>query len=155
MNNQNAETNKNSPRIPWITATVLAILALIGGIWLGRTAFVEPREPETNFIEPALVDDGFTGTVRLEYLETPGILVLHLRDLPKLPETSVYQVWLIHGSNPVSMGVLPDWKSKWAISGDVYDAQTVMITVEPAPTGSELPTTEPSVRFDLDDFEKN
>lgn len=155
MNNQHAETNKNSPRIPWITATVLAILALIGGIWLGRTAFVEPREPETNFIEPALVDDGFTGTVRLEYLEAPGILVLHLRDLPKLPETSVYQVWLIHGSNPVSMGVLPSWKSKWAISGDVYDAQTVMITVEPAPTGSELPTTEPSVRFDLDDFEKN
>lgn len=147
-----ASQRTSTPSIHWIAATAIALLALVGGIFLGRTAFIEPETVTVRSIEPAEVETGFTGTVRLAFHEDAGVMVLHITDMPRLGEDEVYQVWLIHGGNPVSMGVLPRWKTQWAISGDPGTAQTLIITREPAPNGSEGPSEEIVVRFDLAEF---
>lgn len=147
-----AEPRTGSPSIHWLVATALALLALAGGVLLGRTAFVEQKVVTVPSIDPALVETGFTGTLRLEFRDDAGVLVLHLTDMPTLGDDEVYQVWLLHGANPVSVGVLPSWKTQWAISGDPNTAQALFITREPSPLGSESPSEDPVVRFDLSEF---
>lgn len=59
---------------------------------------------------------------------------------------SAYQVWAIQGDRPVSIGIFePDANGRKVVTleGDLDNADSVAITLEPGPAGSRQPTTAP------------
>jgi hypothetical protein len=85
---------------------------------------------------------GASGTV-LRPEEGQATLVVD--GLPLTPDKT-YQVWAIRGDQPVSLGVFnPDDSGVkvFGIDHDLQDVDAVAITLEPAPSGSPLPTASP------------
>jgi hypothetical protein len=68
--------------------------------------------------------------------------MLDVRDLPPLEPDQVYEVWLIGADGPVPAGVFDQPTDQHAIVADrdLYD--TLAITAEPGPLGTEAPTGE-------------
>ncbi len=74
--------------------------------------------------------------------------VLTISGLPSLATGKVYEVWFIAGNTPVSAGLFsPNADGSWSglVRGDVTNAQTIAISVEPfggsiAPTGEIVAT---------------
>jgi hypothetical protein len=74
-----------------------------------------------------------------------GQATLVVDGLPLTPDKT-YQVWAIRGDQPVSLGVFnPDDSGVkvFEIDHDLQDVDAVAITLEPAPSGSPLPTASP------------
>lgn len=70
---------------------------------------------------------------------------LYSNNLPILPEGLTYQLWLIEGDVPVSVGLFQvDTRgySVYNFQGELKDYETLGISVEPE-AGSEAPTTDP------------
>lgn len=129
-------------RIPWAIAAVLALITLAGGIFLGRTVFESdsssPQQVDVAFVDP---NSASTGSVR--YISDEGVILLDMENLPPAPEGQVYQIWMIEGETPVSMGVMNPASTSFATSGNPAEYDVLAITLEPGPTGSQQPTSEP------------
>jgi hypothetical protein len=156
MTNQNvSEPGSSSGRsIHWIAASVLAVLALTGGILLGRVAFVDHNEPSPQIVSIEVLDRDLTVGGSLEYLEEPEVYLLTINTMPPPPDGQVFQVWVQTDDLIVRAGLLnPDSRvfSYAAYSGRY---ETLFITAEPAPFGSEQPTTNPLISADLTELEE-
>ncbi|MET3804562.1 anti-sigma factor RsiW [Nakamurella sp. UYEF19] len=146
-------------RRPWyrrpqaLLAAAVAVL-VIGG---GTTLVVANQSPSTPSVAACLASAtdkatlvpnvGSGGTVTL----TPSCdaAVVNMPNLPALPAGSVYQLWVLHGSdakNATSAGVV-DRKadgSVTAVTADVRAGSTAVgVSVEPASPVSVTPTTTP------------
>lgn len=77
----------------------------------------------------------------VKYMPQEGLLMLDVRDLPPLPEGKVYEVWLIGEGDPVAAGVFSSATAQHAIVADRSQFNTLAITMEPGPMGTEAPTT--------------
>ena len=74
-----------------------------------------------------------------------GTAVLLVQGLPRT-EDKIYQVWALRGDQPISLGVFePDESGRKvvALDHDLQNVDAVAITLEPAPRGSPLPTSQP------------
>jgi hypothetical protein len=77
---------------------------------------------------------GATGQV--VYLPQQHLTVLVVRGLPKLSNTQVYQGWLLHGKQVMSIGLLtaqPDGTITANYKGDLQDFDTAAVSQEPGP----------------------
>jgi anti-sigma-K factor RskA len=70
--------------------------------------------------------------------------VLMAEDLPKAPETRIYQIWVIEGDQPEPSGLFnPEGETVAAVvKKPLEGADAVAVTVEPE-GGSPQPTTKP------------
>ncbi len=68
-------------------------------------------------------------------------------DMPSAPAGKVYELWLDHGDGMVPAGVMTGDEGEVRFEGDPGHALGAAITLEPAPDGSEAPTSEPMVSF--------
>jgi hypothetical protein len=81
-----------------------------------------------------------------------GQAVIVTHDMPPPPDGKLYELWLQAPTGEMApAGLMPEGSDNtFLLEGDASDAIGAGITVEPAPDGSKVPTTEPIALFDLE-----
>jgi hypothetical protein len=81
-----------------------------------------------------------------------GRAVIVTKDMPPAPDGKLYELWLqVPTGQMEPAGLMPDGSdNKFLLEGDATEATAAGITVEPAPNGSRVPTTEPIALFDFE-----
>ena len=129
---------------PWMAAA--AILLLISGGLLAwnlrlQDQIVANPAPETIALVPGETAPNASGEVT--YRPDDNLLLLDVRDLPALEPGQVYEVWLIGEEGvPAPAGVFDQSSDRHAIVADRARFNTLAITAEPGPLGTEAPTGE-------------
>jgi hypothetical protein len=128
---------------PWAAAAAILLLLSAGLlIWNLRLREQIATAPvaETIALAPTDAAPGAGGEVT--YLPQDRLFMLDVRDLPPLEPDQVYEVWLIGGEGPVPAGTFDQPTDQHAIVADRELYDTLAITAEPGPLGSEAPTGE-------------
>lgn len=136
----------------WLAAAA-AVLILIGvGALIGREVWWGDQNEPAQEIALHDADGNLIGrdVANLEYLPDEQRFVLHMDEMPEAPEGQVYQAWLIAGDVPTPVGIVDPATGEFSVDGERTTYDAFAITVEPAPYGSELPTTNPIVVAPLD-----
>lgn len=127
-----------------------AVLALVvGGALIATNSTSSNDDPIAAVVEAddaqAHSVEGPIGALNFVYSPGEGAFVLVGESLAAPPTDSTYQVWLVNGGEPTSIGTFePDDAGSVQIRADGVDptGSTIAITVEPA-GGSPQPTTSP------------
>jgi anti-sigma-K factor RskA len=141
--------------IPWSVAAVLAI-ALIGSLLWNASLRSDLDERSTaiaHAVQTSGTASGASGEVVV--LDSDGVALLTLSDLPALEPGKVYQVWLIADADsapqpnvtfmPTNQGF-----ANVAVAGSVGDYGILAVTIEPN-GGSTAPTSDPLITSELDE----
>jgi len=150
-----------SRRFPVRLVAAAAVLAVLG---VGA-AVTEPWEDNTsqrdlNAAEQVLASsDAERVSLKLGDAEATivrsvsrGQAVIVTNDMPPAPEGKLYELWLQRPEgNMVRAGLMPEGSDNtYLLEGDAANATGVGITIEDAPDGSNVPTTEPIALFDFE-----
>lgn len=146
---ENSEQPTNQSMVSWKLAALLAVLALAGGVLLGRVAFVSWDRPTPSIVEIEVLDDDLEVSGNVEYLDDQQIYILEIYTMPPPEEGQVFQVWVQNGDVVVRAGVLDPESRSFAFAAHNERYDTMFITTEPAPYGSEQPTTDQLITVDL------
>jgi negative regulator of sigma E activity len=128
---------------PWAAAAAILLLLSAGLlVWNLRLREQIASAPvaETIALAPTNAAPGAGGEVT--YLPQDKLLMLDVRDLPPLEPNQVYEVWLIGAEGPVPAGVFDQPTDQHAVVADRGQYETLAITAEPGPLGTEAPTGE-------------
>jgi anti-sigma-K factor RskA len=129
---------------PWAAAAAILLLLSAGLlVWNLRLREQIATAPvvETIALVPAGVAPDARGEVT--YLPQDDLFILDVRDLPPLEPDQVYEVWLIgEDGAPAPAGVFDQPTDQHAIVADRDQYETLAITAEPGPLGTEAPTGE-------------
>ncbi|HYJ12362.1 MAG TPA: anti-sigma factor [Thermomicrobiales bacterium] len=132
----------------WFALAAAAVLILGLGAVLAKNLWW-PDDSATPPQTIAMVDaDGEpigSDVATLEYLPDEGKLVLEMDEMPVAPDGQIYQAWLIAGDVPVPIGTVDPVAGEFQHDVDVDEYDAFAITVEPGPSGSESPTSDPIV----------
>jgi len=130
---------------PWAAAAAILLLLSAGLLVWNlrlREQIQQATAPvaETIALAPTDAAPGAHGEVT--YRPQDELFMVDVRDLPPLLPDQVYEVWLIGAEGPVPAGVFDQPTDQHAIVADrdLYD--TLAITAEPGPLGTEAPTGE-------------
>lgn len=140
--------------IPWMIAAILAVLALIAGVWLGRVAFVSSENPSPRIVEVVVEDEDLSVNGRVEYMEDQEVYILTINTMPPPEEDEVFQVWAQTDDIIVNAGVLNPTSRTFAFASYSGRYETLFVTSEPAPFGSEQPLSDPLITADLSELEE-
>jgi hypothetical protein len=107
-----------------------------------REQIQQTTAPIAETIALAPTDAAPDASGEVTYLPQDKLLMLDVRDLPPLEPDQVYEVWLIGAEGPVPAGTFDQPTDQHAVVADrdLYD--TLAITAEPGPLGTEAPTGE-------------
>ena len=133
-------SNRSLAFLPWAIAAAFGLLAL--------ASFLVPRSVPVG--QPALVHrEGATtaGDIRasLTYEPSSQLVVFEVNSLSPAPPGREYQLWVVRGQTPVSLGVFvpsSDGTGSLVTSTPLAAGEVVAVTVEPT-GGSPAPTTQP------------
>ena len=128
---------------PWAVAAAVLLLLSAGLFdWNVQLRNEIARQPAEQVIALAPTDaaPGASGEVR--YVPAERLFLVDVRNLPPLGQGQVYEVWLIGSAGPVPAGVFDQSTAQHAIVADRSRYQTLAITAEPGPLGTEAPTGE-------------
>jgi anti-sigma-K factor RskA len=128
---------------PWAAAAAILLLLSAGLIvWNLRLREQMATAPvmETIALAPTDAAPGARGEVT--YLPEDDLFILDVRDLPPLEPDQVYEVWLIGAEGPEPAGVFDQPTDQHAVVADRSQYETLAITTEPGPLGTEAPTGE-------------
>jgi anti-sigma-K factor RskA len=131
---------------PWAAAAAILLL-LSAGLLVWNLRLREQVQqvtfPVTETIALAPTDAAPEARGEVTYLPQDNLLVLDVRDLPPLEPDQVYEVWLIGEDGvPAPAGVFDQPTDQHAIVADRNRYNTLAITAEPGPLGTEAPTGE-------------
>lgn len=127
----------------WATAAAALLLISLGLLYWNmqlRNEISTTPPVETLALATTAMAPEASGEVH--YMPDQGVLMLDVKDLPPLPQGYVYEVWLIGEGNPVPAGVFADATAQHAVAADRSLFNTLAITMEPGPMGTEAPTGE-------------
>lgn len=139
--------------VTWMLAAALAVLALIGGVWLGRVAFVTSEDPSPRIVEIEVEDDDLQVGGSVEYLEQHEVYVLTISTMPPPDDGEVFQVWVQTDDLIVRAGLLNPESRVFAFAAYSGRYDTMFVTSEPGPFGSEQPTSPELITVDLTELE--
>jgi anti-sigma-K factor RskA len=130
----------------WLRGPTLALCAGVGfalaAVVLVILAF--PGRQNSRIVQ-AQTTVGGTATLRISANRTE----LVVRHVAPPPPGRIYEVWLQYGKHrprPNALfGVNRAGDATVAVSGSMYGVSHVMVTAEPAPHGTRLPTTTPVI----------
>ncbi len=127
--------------VPWLLAAGGVALALVA--WLRPSeAPLVPREPPV-FLEASAVAGPSRGTVTVD--PSSGLMVFAASGLPPAPPDSEYQLWLIRGTTPLSLGTFAataDGRASVGAELRLARGEVVAVTIE-VRGGSPAPTSAP------------
>lgn len=133
-------SNRSSTLLPWALAAAFGLLAL--------ASFVLPRSGPVG--QPTLVHRegtavGGQSRASLTYEPSSQLVVFEVSSLSPAPPGREYQLWVVRGQTPVSLGVFvpsSDGAGSVVTSAPLAPGEVVAVTVEPT-GGSPAPTTQP------------
>jgi negative regulator of sigma E activity len=130
---------------PWAAAAAVLLLLAAGLLVWNlrlREQIQEATAPvaETIALAPTDAAPGARGEVT--YRPQDRLFLLDVRDLPPLKPDQVYEVWLIGANGPKPAGTFDRPTDQHAIVADRDLYNTLAITAEPGPLGTEAPTGE-------------
>ncbi len=141
----------NRNRYVWATAA-LVLLALLAGALAGRMLLADDGEDaaqgETIALQMNPPIPNATG--ELKYMPVAGVFKLTMHNMPAAPHDHVYQVWMIEDDVPVPVGMVDQTSGEFAVAAERSEYDMLAITVEPAPLGSQTPTTPPIITAPLE-----
>lgn len=132
-----------SQATPWAAAAAALLLVTLGLLFWNlqlRNQLAATPVAETVALAPTDAAPGASGEVR--YLPDERLFYVDVRNLPPLAAGQVYEVWLIGADGPVPAGVFSQPTDQHAIVADRSLYDTLAITAEPGPLGTEAPTGE-------------
>lgn len=135
-----------------LAAAVLAVVVSVGWSVVEHNRNEELRAQQSGVSAVLSAPDATMKTKEMSGGTSVGIVrstdmnkaVLVVKNLPRLDDERVYQMWTMSDGKPVPAGTMPgqgDGTSSHLMSG-IADVSQVAITVEPE-GGSEQPTTDP------------
>jgi anti-sigma-K factor RskA len=129
---------------PWAAAAAILLLLSAGLlVWNLRLREQIATAPVTETIALAPTDAAPEAGGEVTYLPQDNLFILDVRDLPPLAPDQVYEVWLIGEDGvPAPAGVFDQPTDQHAIVADRDRYDTLAITAEPGPLGTEAPTGE-------------
>jgi anti-sigma-K factor RskA len=130
---------------PWAAAAAILLLLSAGLLVWNlrlREQIQQATAPVTETIALAPTDAAPDASGEVTYLPQDELLMLDVRDLPPLEPDQVYEVWLIGAEGPVPAGTFDQPTDQHAIVADLDLYDTLAITAEPGPLGTEGPTGE-------------
>lgn len=129
---------------PWAAAAAILLLVSAGLlVWNLRLQDQIATAPAAETIALAPTDAAPNASGEVTYLPDDNLLVLDVRELPALEPGQVYEVWLIGEDGvPAPAGVFGQETARHAIVADRGLFDTLAITAEPGPLGTEAPTGE-------------
>ena len=130
---------------PWAAAAAVLLLLSAGLlVWNLRLQeqIQQATAPVAETIALAPTDVAPEARGEVTYLPQDDLFILDVRDLPPLEAGQVYEVWLIGAEGPVPAGVFDQPTDQHAIVADRERYDTLAITAEPGPLGTEAPTGE-------------
>lgn len=139
--------------VSWKVAAILAVLALIAGVWLGRVSFLTNDDASPRIVEIEVENDDLEVGGDVEYFEDKEIYILTINTMPPPAEGEVFQVWAQTDDIVVNAGVLNPTSRTFAFASYSGRYDTLFVTAEPGPLGSEQPTSEQLITADLTELE--
>jgi anti-sigma-K factor RskA len=131
---------------PWAAAAAILLLLSAGLLVWNlrlREQIQQATAPATETIALVPADVAPEASGEVTYLPQDDLFILDVRDLPPLEPDQVYEVWLIGGDGvPAPAGVFDQPTDQHAIVADRSQYETLAITAEPGPLGTEAPTGE-------------
>jgi anti-sigma-K factor RskA len=128
---------------PWAAAAILLLLSAGLLVWNLRLREQIATAPVTETIALAPTDAAPEARGEVTYLPQDDLFILDVRDLPPLEPDQVYEVWLIGEDGvPAPAGIFDQPTDQHAIVADRDRYETLAITAEPGPLGTEAPTGE-------------
>ena len=129
---------------PWAAAAAILLLLSAGLLaWNLRLREQIATAPVAETIALAPTDVAPDARGEVTYLPQDDLFMLEVRDLPPLEPDQVYEVWLIGEDGvPAPAGVFDQPTDQHAIVADRDRYDTLAITAEPGPLGTEAPTGE-------------
>jgi anti-sigma-K factor RskA len=129
---------------PWAAAAAILLLLSAGLlVWnLRLQEQVRQAVPVAETIALAPTDIAPEASGEVTYHADQDLFIVDVRDLPALESGQVYEVWLIGDDGPEPAGVFDRPTDQHAIVADRGQYETLAITVEPGPMGTEAPTGE-------------
>jgi anti-sigma-K factor RskA len=129
---------------PWAAAAAILLLLSAGLLVWNlrlREQIQQATAPATETIALVPADVAPEASGEVTYLPQDDLFILDVRDLPPLEPDQVYEVWLIGGDGvPAPAGVFDQPTDQHAIVADRSQYETLAITAEPGPLGTEAPT---------------
>ncbi len=131
-------------RYLWATAA-LVLLALLAGAVAGRMLFADDSDDAGRGEAIALqMNPPIPNTTgELTYMPEERVFKLSMHNMPAAPADHVYQVWLIDAEGPEPVGMVDQSSGQFAVAADRSQYDTLAITVEPGPLGSQKPSAPP------------
>ena len=129
---------------PWAAAAAILLLLSAGLlVWNLRLREQIATAPGTETIALAPTDAAPDASGTVTYLADDDLFMLDVRDLPPLQPGQVYEVWLIGEDGiPAPAGVFDHPTDQHAVIADRSQYETLAITAEPGPLGTDAPTGE-------------
>ena len=128
---------------PWAAAAaILLLLSAALLVWNLRLREQIATGPVAETIALAPTDVAPEARGEVTYYPQDNLFMLDVRDLPPLEPDQVYEVWLIGAEGPVPAGVFDQPTDQHAVVADRDRYDTLAITAEPGPLGTEAPTGE-------------
>jgi anti-sigma-K factor RskA len=129
---------------PWAAAAAVLLLLSAGLlVWNLRLREQIATAPVAETIALAPTDAAPEARGEVTYLPDDELFILDVRDLPELEANQVYEVWLIGDDGvPAPAGVFNHPTDQHAVVADRSQFETLAITAEPGPLGTEAPTGE-------------
>ena len=129
---------------PWAAAAAI-LLVLSTGLLVWNLRLQEQirqaAAPIAETIALAPTDAAPEASGEVTYLADEDLFIVDVRDLPPLETDQVYEVWLIGEDGvPAPAGVFDQPTDQHAIVADREQYETLAITAEPGPLGTEVPT---------------
>jgi anti-sigma-K factor RskA len=124
-------------------AAILLLLSAGLLVWNLRLREQILGTPVAETIALAPTDAAPNASGQVMYLADEDLFIVDVRDLPDLEANHVYEVWLIgEDGAPAPAGVFDHPTDQHAIVADRDRYDTLAITAEPGPLGTEAPTGE-------------
>ena len=128
---------------PWAAAAAILLLLSAGLlVWNLRLREQIATTPAVETIALAPTDAAPEARGEVIYYPQDNLFMLDVSDLPPLAPDQVYEVWLIGAEGPVPAGVFDQPTDQHAVVADRALYDTLAITAEPGPLGTEAPTGE-------------
>ena len=129
---------------PWAAAAAILLLLSAGLlVWNLRLREQITTAPGTETIALAPTDAAPDASGTVTYLADDDLFLVDVRNLPPLEPNHVYEVWLIGADGvPAPAGVFAHSTDQHAVVADRSQYETLAITAEPGPLGTEAPTGE-------------
>ena len=130
----------------WALAAVLAAFA-VGLAWWGSTR--EAQAP--SLVTRTVITIAGPAVGRFTYDQESRELVFEVDSLPAPPPGMTYQLWLVRGSTPVSLGTFDpsaEGHGEVRVETPLATGETLAVSVEPA-GGSPAPTSQPFLAVTL------